>query len=106
MFVLSGVDALRFRGNNIEEFGIFNGSSETLTSFSACLWMKTTDNSDQKMLSYAYGNVANGLVIWLDPKLIIIFDPEPDKRVQERYEIWLYLLEIHVSNIHITSNIY
>ena len=104
--MLSGVDALRFRGNNIKEYGIFNGASETLTSFSACLWMKTTEDSDKKMLSYAYGDVANGLVIWLDSKLKIIFDPESGRSVQERYEIWLYLLEIHASNIHITSNIY
>jgi hypothetical protein len=104
--MLSGVDALRFRGNNIKEYGIFNGASETLTSFSACLWMKTTEGSNKKMLSYAYGNVANGLVIWLNPNLIIIFNPAPANSVEKRYEIWLYLLEIHASNIHLISNIY
>ncbi|CAB3997803.1 Sushi, von Willebrand factor type A, EGF and pentraxin domain-containing 1, partial [Paramuricea clavata] len=78
------VDALRFRGNNIEEFGIFNGASESLTSLAACLWMNTTEDSDQKLLSYAYRDVTNGLVIWLKPNLIIIFNPESGNSVVKR----------------------
>jgi hypothetical protein len=87
MFVLSGVDALRLRGNNVEEFGIFNEASESLTSFAACLWMNTTDDSDQKMLSYAYPSVPNGLLIWLKPNLTVIFKPTSQSSVTRRCEI-------------------
>jgi hypothetical protein len=87
MFVLSGVDALRFRGNNVEEFGIFNEASESLTSFGACLWMNTTDDSEQNMLSYAYASVSNGLMIRLKPNLTVRFNPTSHSSVRRRCEI-------------------
>jgi hypothetical protein len=81
MFFLSGVDALRFRGNNTNEYGIFVGPSQSLTSFAACFWMKTTEDSDKSILSYSYrfnGTEpahGNGILIYLEPDLRIIFEP-------------------------------
>jgi hypothetical protein len=80
MFVLSGVDALRFRGNNIDEYGIFVGPSQSLTSFSVCFWMSTsTKDSFKSVLSYAYTfdgrDVYNGVLIFFKPDLSIIFYP-------------------------------
>ena len=79
MFMLSGVDALRFRGNNVEEYGIFDGVNNSLTSFSACVWISTTDNHRQHILSYAYKlngrDFDNGLLIMLHNDLWIRFDP-------------------------------
>jgi hypothetical protein len=88
MFFLSGADALRFRGNNINEYGIFVGPSQSLTSFSVCFWMNTsTKDSDKSVLSYAYtfheGDVDNGLLIYFNPDLWIIFHPFDD--VMEKY---------------------
>ncbi|CAB4011467.1 Angiopoietin-related 7, partial [Paramuricea clavata] len=73
------VDALRFRGNNIIEYGIFVRPSQPLNYFSACSWIKTTEDSDKAILSYAYEfdgtEVSNGLLIFLNPYLRIYFKP-------------------------------
>jgi hypothetical protein len=88
MFVLSGVDALRFRGNNINEYGIFVGPTQSLTAFAVSFWMNTsTKDSDKSVLSYAYTfrgeYVDNGLLIYFNPDLTIIFHAFVD--VTEKY---------------------
>ena len=69
------MEAYRFHGNNIEEYGIANGPAESLTSFTVSFWVNISDDTlVGSVLSYAYecareNNCDNGLYIQLKPKL-------------------------------------
>ncbi|CAB4015918.1 Hypothetical predicted protein [Paramuricea clavata] len=72
--------ALKFRGNNIVEYGISNKSQlfEDLTSISACFWMNAENSSisgqEPAILSYAVPWSDNEFLIVLDPELTVYFE--------------------------------
>jgi hypothetical protein len=96
MFVLLGLHALRFRGNNVNEYGIFVGPSQSLTSFSVCFWIKATEDSDNSILSYAYRfggtYVSNGLLFYLMPYLTILFYPFGDGSDNDIMYVQIYFI--------------
>ena len=82
----SGGTALRFHGNNIEQYGIFNGSTKSLFNFTVSVWVNPEHSNAMEILSYAYDNVQNGLLIsFQEGKLVVIFTPK-SKKNQERIE--------------------
>ena len=43
MFACIGPSALNFRGNDITQYGITNGSPQALESITACFWMSAPE---------------------------------------------------------------
>ena len=80
--------AYRFRGNNIEEYGIVNyGPVESLTSFTVSFWVNIGDNSAGAILSYAYGkSISNGLLVEMSSGLTFYYTLAPNiDYVKRRY---------------------